>query len=245
MSQTLSLSNLPRNPYVEVRLTNTYCKDDGRIMCFGEFINSETGKYTETIINAFSSDQEVILELIKKAEVAHITQPRENKGFGVKGGWTRYRANLRDISEQPIWLQERYRQFLKDGSTSANDELTTQAKQYVKRDLFEIAAPAAQKETQAMPDIDAQAEMDESSNNTFVELPNTSSTECPREMRPMTKNNSRPRNIALPKSAARLRYMDKLVEFCPFAEDDRSRYGKTLGDLVDYCIEHKINPYEQ
>ena len=214
-------------------------------MCFGEFINPETGKYTETIINAFSNNQEVILELIKKKEVAHITQPRENKGSGVKGRFTKYRANLRDISEQPIWLQERYRQFLKDGSTFANDELTTQAEQYVKRDLLEIAAPAAEKEAQAIPDIDAQAEIVESSNNTFIELPNKSSAEWLCEMHPVTKNNSRPKNIALAKTAARYKYMDKLVEYCPFAKNDRSRYGKTLGDLVDYCIEHKINPYEK
>lgn len=212
MPQTLSLSNPPRNPFTEVKLKNSFYKDDGRLMCFGEFICPESGKYTDTIINSFVKGNDEVLELIYEGDVVHTTQPRENQGTNAKVGQTRYRVNLRDIDEQPIYLQERWREFVE------KEELENKSESNEKSNSFGVMLSAASNEKEAA-------------------LAYTT--------KKATNFNNKPNTIMLQKTVLRFKYMDKLVAVSPFAPTDRSRYSKTLGDLVDFCIEQGINPYEQ
>jgi len=211
MPQTLSLSNPPRNPFTEVKLKNSFYKDDGRLMCFGEFICPKTGKYTDTIINSFAKGNDEVLELIREGEIVHTTQPRENNGTNRKVGQTEYRVNLRDIDEQPIYLQERWREF------AEKEELTNKSKPSEKSNLFSVTPFAANNEVEAALECRAKKEIGP---------------------------NKKPNTIMLQKTVSRFKYIDKLVAVSPFTSTDRSRYSKTLGDLVDFCIERGINPYE-
>lgn len=212
MPQTLSLSNPPRNPFTEVKLKNSFYKDDGRLMCFGEFICPKSGKYTDTIINSFAKGNDEILELIYEGDVVHTTQPRENQGANAKVGQTRYRVNLRDIDEQPIYLQERWREF------AEKKELANKSKPNEKSNSFGVMLSAANDEKEVAVEYKAKKAI---------------------------SSNKKPNTIMLQKTVSRFKYMDKLVAVSPFAPTDRSRYSKTLGDLVDFCIEQGIDPYEQ
>ena len=53
-----------------------------------------------------------------------------------------------------------------------------------------------------------------------------------------------PKTISLARSMARFAYIKKLVGMSDHAETDARKFSKTLGDLVDYCIAHQINPYD-
>lgn len=53
-----------------------------------------------------------------------------------------------------------------------------------------------------------------------------------------------PHRIGLAKTTLRFKYILKLTADSPRSQSSRSVYAETVGDLVDYCIEHNINPYQ-
>ena len=112
MPQNLSLPGTDYNPYFQVKVKTRYATDD-RLMFFGEFICLKDGVLKDTIINQCpnSEDREIdntrFWEMIKEGDIVHTTMPRENTRRK-NHNHTPFRADLRQISEQPINLQQRF-----------------------------------------------------------------------------------------------------------------------------------------
>lgn len=70
-------------------------------MFFGEWL-APSGKLEEIIINPCYGEQSV-MDCLAVDMVVHIRQPRENTR---PGGHTPWRANMRTLDDQPIWIQE-------------------------------------------------------------------------------------------------------------------------------------------
>ena len=112
MPQKLSLPGTDYNPYFPVRVKTRYAKDD-RLMFFGEFLCLKDKVLKDTIINQCQNsegseiDNTRFWEMIEEGDIVHTTIPRENTRRK-NHNHTPFRADLREISEQPINLQERF-----------------------------------------------------------------------------------------------------------------------------------------
>ena len=199
MPQTLSLSNSCVNPYTEVKITNKFLKDDGSLMCFGEFICTETGKYLQTIVNGNTDEGELILQVIEPGTIVHTMEPMVNTQAKRKN-YTKHRAYMRIIDEQPIYIQDLYKCYA--NRVSADKDVAVV--------IHETKEEATQDQNQKTPE----------------------------------KSKQMPNRIGLAKTALRHRYIDRLTTVSPHSQSSSNRHANTLGDLVDYCIEHNINPYQ-
>ena len=225
MPQRLSLQYQSHNPYTEVKLINICHRPGERIMCFGEFICPETGKLEETIINPHVPGEDAILRYcVSKGDIVHTTKPRENIQAKNKSRFTKFRVNLRDIDEQPIYIQEKWKEF---------DEYN-KSKNSAQTELDCNASPVKTKEhVFSVPDL-ASEKVKESAVNRSINFG-----------KEITKNsNNLPKTISLAKSNSRFRYIAKLASQSDYPASDVRRYSRILGDLVDFCIEHNINPYQ-
>jgi hypothetical protein len=112
MPQNLSLPGTDYNPYPQVKVKTRFATKD-RLMFFGEFICLRDGVLKDTIINKCpnSEDTEIdntrFWEMIEEGDIVHTTMPRENTRRKNQNH-TQFRADLRQISEQPIDLQKRF-----------------------------------------------------------------------------------------------------------------------------------------
>lgn len=201
MPQTLSLSNSGVNPYTEVKVTNKYWTSDGRLMCFGEFIDPETGKYASTIINSNSDDCAFILSFLANGTLINTTEPRINTSAKIANkGYTKYRVYMREICEQPIYIQELSKRVHTEGLSYEDLEYVSDE---IKKELKPEQKQEATKETEKLP-----------------------------------------YRIGVAKTTLRYKYIDKLVADSPRSQSSKNVHAETAGDLVDYCIEHNINPYQ-
>ena len=117
MPQNLSLPGTSHNPYFQVKVKNKVVTQTKRLMIFGEFLCLQDGVFKETIINRCpdSEDSEQInnhfWETIIRGDIVHTTIPRANtKSKNLH--YTEFRADLRQISEQPIDLQQRFTEII-------------------------------------------------------------------------------------------------------------------------------------
>ena len=69
-------------------------------MFFGEW-KAPSGKFEEAILNPAYGEQEV-LDVLQVGTVVHVRTPKENN----KSGGTPWRAYMRPLVDQPIWVQE-------------------------------------------------------------------------------------------------------------------------------------------
>ncbi len=58
-------------------------------------------------------------------------------------------------------------------------------------------------------------------------------------------NSCMPKTVTLPKTTARFQYVQELADDSSYKATDQRRYGKALGELVDYCMRHGISPFIQ
>lgn len=225
MPQRLSLQYQSHNPYTEVKLINICHRPGERIMCFGEFICPETGKLEETIINPHvHGEDEILRYCVNKGDIVHTTKPRENTQAKNKSRFTKFRVNLRDIDEQPIYIQEKWKEFVEYHESKNIPQVEINDN---------VSSAEAKSHALSTPDL-ATEKVEEYTSNQGVDFKNE-----------ITKNlNNFPKTISLAKSNSRFRYIAKLASQSDYPASDVRKYSRILGDLVDFCIEHNINPYQ-
>jgi len=225
MPQRLSLQYQSHNPYTEVKLINICHRPGERIMCFGEFICPETGKLEETIINPHvHGEDEILRYCVNKGDIVHTTKPRENTQAKNKSRFTKFRVNLRDIDEQPIYIQEKWKEFVE----------YSQAKNQLQIKIDDnVSAVEPRGHAVSAPDF-TNEEIEENAADEGIRLKDEA-----------TKNlNVLPKTISLAKSNSRFKYIARLANQSDYLASDMRKYSRILGDLVDHCIEHNINPYK-
>lgn len=283
MPQTLSLSNSGVNPYTEVKVTNKYWTSDGRLMCFGEFIDPETGKYASTIINSNSDDCAFILSILANGTLINTTEPRINTSAKIANkGYTKYRVYMREICEQPIYIQELSKKAHTEGlnyedlghvSDEIKKELKLERKQEAVPDIsirdleqrwglsrngLKARAKALGVELVRVSStctvwpgdyIDLGDRLNKHINAgnpmcTFPGLASDRNDNMQKKQDTAKKNEKMPYRIGVAKTTLRYKYIDKLVADSPRSQSSKNVHAETVGDLVDYCIEHNINPYQ-
>lgn len=168
-------------------------------MCFGEFICSETGKYQSTIVNGNTDEKQLVLKAVEPGTIVHTYGPQVNTKAKNKN-YTKYRALMRIIDEQPIYIQDLYKS---------------------------CAHPVSIGKDVAVVVNEVEKETEQCQNHKAVE-----------------KTEKLPYRIGVAKTTLRYKYIDKLVADSPRNQSSKNVHAETVGDLVDYCIEHNINPYQ-
>ncbi len=97
MIQQIGFHQESVNPFVELKI---YHITEDRKMFFGEW-KAPSGKFEEAILNPAYGEQNV-LDVLEIGTVVHVRQPKEN----LKRGGTPWRAYMRPLVDQPIWVQE-------------------------------------------------------------------------------------------------------------------------------------------
>jgi len=97
MIQQIGFHQESVNPFIELKI---YHITEDRKMFFGEW-QAPSGKFEEAILNPAYGEQNV-LDVLEVGTIVHIRQPKEN----TKSRGTKWRAYMRPLAEQPIWVQE-------------------------------------------------------------------------------------------------------------------------------------------
>ena len=97
MIQQIGFHQESVNPFIELKI---YHITEDRKMFFGEW-KAPSGKFEEAILNPAFGEQNV-LDVLQVGTVVHVRTPKEN----TKSGGTPWRAYMRPLNEQPIWVQE-------------------------------------------------------------------------------------------------------------------------------------------